>query len=149
MEGSLHLHGYAADHEDDLVGVGGYVLVHPTLEVGESALDLVFGDSAQSDLISDEQEVSLLLGEAVKLFACGGEGGLHICLKVEEKVSAPKRDAVHYDHAAGEVVPAKCFFLLYVRPLRPASRLMTRYTLTELVVPYACGGHINRSIGQR
>ena len=129
--------------------MGGYVLVHPTLEVGESALDLVFGDAAKSDLVGDEQEVSLLLGEAVKLFACGGEGGLYVCLKVEEEVSAPKRDTVHYYYAAGEVVSAECFFLLDVRPLRPASRLMTRYTLTELVVPYACGGHINGSSGQR
>ena len=40
--GLFHLHGDAADHEDNLVGPLGDVLVHPALQIGEAALDLVF-----------------------------------------------------------------------------------------------------------
>ena len=51
---SFYLYGYATDHQDYLVGLFGYVLVHPTLKVSKFALDGVVAHTTTANLISYE-----------------------------------------------------------------------------------------------
>ena len=57
----------AADHEDDLIGMLGNVLIHPTLKIRELALEGIGAHTTRTNLVGHEDEGGILRGEAVKL----------------------------------------------------------------------------------
>jgi hypothetical protein len=48
----LDFDGDARDHEDDLVGLPGNILIHPAFQIGKLALDGVLADTATSSSMS-------------------------------------------------------------------------------------------------
>lgn len=74
LEGGSHGHEElfdfdrdATDHEDDLIGMLGNVLIHPALKIRELALEGVGAHTTRTNLVGHEDEGGILRGEAVKL----------------------------------------------------------------------------------
>jgi hypothetical protein len=63
----LNLYRYSAHHQDDLIGFGGDILVHPTFQVCKTTLEGIRTDTAGSNLIRDEDISGILGGELVEL----------------------------------------------------------------------------------
>ena len=59
--------GDAADHEDNLIGMLGNVLIHPALKIRELALEGIGAHTTRTNLVGHEDEGGILRGEAVKL----------------------------------------------------------------------------------
>ena len=68
---------------------------------------------------------------------------IDVLLHIEEIVRRPQRDAVDEDDAPREVVLGGTDVLLDVRPLGPATLLVTQDALAELFVPDAGRGQID------
>ena len=139
--------GDAADHEDDFVGMAGYILVHPALEVGELTLEGIVAGAAHAYLVGDEDESGVLRGEAVELRLEDREGFIYV-VEGEEEVGTPEGDAVDDCHSTCEVVLTEVFLLLDVVPFWASTLLVLEDTLTKLVVPDMGGCHIDGMRGE-
>ena len=60
LHGLFYFYGNTTDHEDDFVGLGCHILVHPAHEVGEPALDGIGAHSARAYLVGDKDEGGVL-----------------------------------------------------------------------------------------
>ena len=84
-----------AHHQYDLIGLGGNILVEPSLQVGKAPLNGIGANSATANLICYEDEGGVYGSKAVKFLfhslKCIFNGRLlpFIGSSVEEEVSAP------------------------------------------------------------
>ena len=90
----FYFHRNAADHEYYFVGTGGYVLVHPSLHVGEAALYGVVAYLSAPYFVGYEDECGVLGGKAVKLTFYFGKRFFNrwlpsVFVTVEEEVGTP------------------------------------------------------------
>ena len=142
-----YLYRYSTDHQNYLVGMLCHILVHPPLQVGEAALQLVGADAAGANLVGDEDKRGVLSGKTIELGFESGQGIVNGGA-LSEVVGAPQRDAVDDGHAPSQVVAAQLTLLLDVGPLRSAPLLVSPDTLPELLVPYVCCCHVYGMVAQ-
>ena len=63
----FYLNRNSAHHKNDLIGMLRYILVHPSLHIGEAALHTIGTHTPASYLVCHEDESGILCGETVEL----------------------------------------------------------------------------------
>ena len=147
-ERSLDSKGYAGDHEQDLVGTGGDMLVHPALEVGEPTLQRLDGHPAETNLVGHKDEGGRLSDETVELGDDFPQRTVDIAIVVVEIVGTPKGDAIDDNDPPVEPPVGKTFLLLDIGPGGTTIPLMAFHPRPELLVPHPGGGEVNGVVRQ-
>lgn len=123
--------------------MSGYVLVHPTLHVGELPLQFIFGRASHAYFVGHENESGFLSGEPVERLFHRFKCLLRTTLRLEEEIGTPQRDAIYQHHPAGHVVLAEFLFFFNVRPLGSPCLPVLDDSLAKLFVPHSGGGHVD------
>ena len=123
-------------------------MVEPALQVSEPSLGLVGRDATHAQLVGDEDQVGLLLGQQVEFRFQLLERQGYVAFIVEIEIGGPQSHAVDHHDPSLQVVMADCLFLLNIGPFRATIPLVPFYPFAELVVPDSRGSQINRVGGE-